>query len=94
MQVDPTKPSLIPPVSKRLKLKCDQMLSNFAFNCNLRRYHMRKHKHGGTDKGRDGIDNFFKTHTCSPMCKLLGGAVQIDHIKLQSKSRLVSALEN
>jgi hypothetical protein len=27
---------------------------------------------GGTDKGQDGIDNFFNTHTCSPMCDLLG----------------------
>jgi len=26
----------------------------------------------GTDKGQDGIDNFFNTHTCSPMCAHLG----------------------
>jgi len=35
-------------------------------------YHRGRHKHGGTDKGQDGIDNFFKTHTCSPMCVHLG----------------------
>ena len=38
MQVDPVKPTLKPPGTKRLKLKCDEPLSNFAFNFNLRRY--------------------------------------------------------
>jgi len=38
VQVDPTKPKLKPPGTKRLKLKCDKLLSNFAFNFNLRRY--------------------------------------------------------
>jgi hypothetical protein len=28
----------------------------------------RRHKHGVTDKGREGIDNFFKTHVCNPLC--------------------------
>jgi hypothetical protein len=32
------QPKLKPPRSKRLKLKCDILLSNFAFNFNLRRY--------------------------------------------------------
>ena len=32
------KPVLKPPGSKILKLRCDGPLSNFAFNCNLRRY--------------------------------------------------------
>ena len=39
VQVDPTmKPKLKPPGTKRLKLKCDVLPSNFAFKFNLRRY--------------------------------------------------------
>jgi len=38
VQVDPIKPTLKAPGYARLKLKCDDMLSNFAFKLNLRRY--------------------------------------------------------
>jgi len=38
VQVDPIKPTLKAPGTKRLKVKCDESLSNFAFNFNLRRY--------------------------------------------------------
>jgi len=38
VQVDPFKPTLKAPGSERLKLKCDDLLSNFAFDFNLRRY--------------------------------------------------------
>jgi hypothetical protein len=38
VQVDPVKPMLKPPETKRLKPKCDGPLSNFAFEFNLRRY--------------------------------------------------------
>jgi hypothetical protein len=38
VQVDPIKPKLKPPGTKRLKLKCDILLSNSAFKVNLRRY--------------------------------------------------------
>ena len=38
MQVYPIKPTLKPPGTKRFKLKYDEVLSNFAFNFNLRRY--------------------------------------------------------
>ena len=38
VQVDPMKPRLKPPGTKRLKLKCDILLSNYAFIFNLRRY--------------------------------------------------------
>ena len=40
MQVDPTRPSLIAPVSMRLKLYHEQLQlpSNFAFDFNLRHY--------------------------------------------------------
>jgi hypothetical protein len=38
VQVAPIKPTLKAPGTKRLKLKCYQPLSNFAFNSSLRRY--------------------------------------------------------
>jgi len=38
VQVDPIKPALKAPGIKRLKLKYDGPLSNFAFNFNLCRY--------------------------------------------------------
>ena len=38
MQVDPNKPTLKPPGTKRLKLEYDEQLPNFGFKFNLRRY--------------------------------------------------------
>jgi len=39
VQVDPMRPKLKPPGTKRLKLiKCDLLLSSFTFEFNLRRY--------------------------------------------------------
>ncbi len=38
VQVDPIKPTLKAPGTKRLKLEYDEPLSNFAFKFNLRRY--------------------------------------------------------
>ena len=38
MQVDPIKPTLKAPGTNRLKLKYEKLLSNIAFNFNLRRY--------------------------------------------------------
>ena len=38
MQVDPIKPTLKALGIKPLKLKYDELLSSFAFKCNLRRY--------------------------------------------------------
>jgi hypothetical protein len=38
VQVDPIKPMLKAPGTKRLKLEYDKLLSSFAFNFNLRRY--------------------------------------------------------
>ena len=38
MQFDPMKPKLKAPGPKCLTLKCDEQLSIFAFNFNLRRY--------------------------------------------------------
>ena len=45
VQVDPMKPKLKPPGTERLKLKCDDPLSIFAFNFNLRRYLKEYRKH-------------------------------------------------
>jgi len=38
VQVDPIKPVLKAPGSQRLRLRCDILLSNYAFKFNLRRY--------------------------------------------------------
>jgi len=38
VQVDPIKPTLKAPGSKRLKIKRDKLVSRFAFNFNMRRY--------------------------------------------------------
>ena len=38
VQVDPITPTLKAPGTKRLKLKYHELLSNFAFKFNLRRY--------------------------------------------------------
>ena len=38
MQVDPEKLKLKSPGTKRLKLRCDTLLSNYAFKFKLRRY--------------------------------------------------------
>ena len=38
MQVDPMKSKLKLPATKRLKLNCDEPLSNFAFKLKLCRY--------------------------------------------------------
>jgi len=32
----------------------------------------KKHKNGATDKGSDGVEKFFKTHECGPLCARLG----------------------
>jgi hypothetical protein len=38
VQLDPTKPPLKAPGAEPFKPKCDELLSNFAFNFNLRGY--------------------------------------------------------
>ena len=40
MQVEPIKPRLKLPRTKRLKVTCDEPLSRFAFNFNLRSYNL------------------------------------------------------
>jgi hypothetical protein len=38
VQVDPIKPTLKAPGTKHLKAKCEELLSNFGYKLNLRRY--------------------------------------------------------
>jgi len=47
VQVDPSKPTLKAPATKRLKLKHDRLLSSFAFNFDLRHYISAPRKCGG-----------------------------------------------
>ena len=42
VQVDPIRPTLKAPGTKRLKLKYDEPVSNFAFKFNLRRYNQKQ----------------------------------------------------
>ena len=42
MHVGPIKPKLKGAISEGLKLKCDDLLSNFAFIFNLRRYNKER----------------------------------------------------
>ena len=32
----------------------------------------RRHVNGSTDKGREGMEKFFETHQCGPLCRKLG----------------------
>ena len=52
MQVDPIKPTLKAPGSKRLKLKYDELLSSFGFNFNLRHYTLGADGHTPKERGR------------------------------------------
>ena len=45
MQVDPIKPTLPPPETQSLKLRCDEMLSTFAFHFNLHHYNKAEVEH-------------------------------------------------
>jgi hypothetical protein len=42
VQVDPIKPTLKAPKTKRLKIKYDQLLSNFGIKFNLCRYNLER----------------------------------------------------
>ena len=57
MQVDPIKPVLKPPKTKRLKVKVDEPLSSFAFKFNLRRYITDRDQHDSQEFMRMLIDS-------------------------------------
>ena len=42
MQVDPIKPKLKPPITKRLKVECDILISTSTFKFKLRSYNKEK----------------------------------------------------
>ena len=77
MQVDPTKPTLKPPGTKRLKLKCDALLSillqfcfNFtAFKINLHHYT----KEDMSQRGNGGFVSGTAATAPGPMGDLAGG---------------------
>ena len=50
-----SNPVLNPPGAQRLKLTCDDLLSNFAFNFNLCRYTVALSDHIVASGGRDGF---------------------------------------
>jgi len=57
VQVDPIKPTLTAPGTKRLKLKYDKPLSSFAYNFHLRRYNTEEAAARAYNKHvKDGVD--------------------------------------
>ena len=56
MQVDPIKPTFKAPETQRSKLKCDQLLSSFAFGFKLHRYSKAPLWERGFNKQRIGRD--------------------------------------
>ena len=104
MQVDPIKPKLTLPGTKRLKLKCDVPLSKFAFNFNLRRYNeeivrvetenasLRERLDEAAAAAEDGRAPGPASYAGDDGAGK-GRAVQIDLIKPELKPRLVAALE-
>jgi len=77
VQLDPIKPTLKPTGTKRLKLKCDILLSHSAFKFNLRRFTMAawaadgNYRGGGVGGGHavDAFDAFDVT------CMAAGGGL-------------------
>jgi len=68
--------------TKRKELVCDLQgvftssadKSNFEFTDPVIHHHSatgRKNVYGRTDRGKDGIESFFKTHKCSGLCEML-----------------------
>jgi hypothetical protein len=54
VQVAPFEPTLKPPGTKRLKLKCDNLFSSSAFNFNVRRYNVGRRGRRGSGGGGGG----------------------------------------
>ena len=61
MQVDPIKPKLIPPGTKRLKMEYDGLLSKFAFTFNLCRYNKAEQRLVGVVGLAEQVNMAFKT---------------------------------
>ena len=101
MQVDPSKPTLKAPGTKRLKLRDDDPLSCFGFNFILRRYTKVPVVHGmdeaemvlrmGSLASADQLSS--ARAAVSRMSELLGEAVQVDPIKTMFKAPGTKALD-
>ena len=79
MQIDPIKPMLKAPGTKRLKLKYDEPLSNAAFNVNLRRYIEAPARGIAVDESQ--LSQVFYRHAAS----LVGPAASVDaHMAAQT----------
>jgi len=67
VQVDPMKPTLKPPGTKRSKLRCDKLLSTSAFKFKLRRYSVEVLCNPECDNGACGRRQaLFKAKVASP----------------------------
>jgi len=66
------KPVVKAPITKRLKLRCDEPLSNFAFELNLRRFNLESN----SIEELDGL-----LHLEHLRCLYIGKAVQVVPIK-------------
>ena len=64
VQVDPIKPTLKPPGTKRLKLKCDELRSSFGFKFNVRRYALGAGNHYAEIQV---VDEIFDKHAADKM---------------------------
>ena len=99
MQVDPFKPTLKAPGSKRLILKHDQLVSNFSFNFHLRRFSEASFFLTGVQGGGGSAEAEEEDAAAPPLdataqlIRQLGRAVQVDSITTRLEARLVSALE-
>ena len=70
MQVDPIKPILKAPGTKHLKLKCDELLSSFAFKLNLHHYSEEPQPSEFAVPGEKGFgEELCKTYECMTNCK-------------------------
>ena len=76
MQVDPIKPTFKSPGSKLLRLEHEKLLSNFAFNFNLRRYN--EVLIGGGADGATLLYDASKNGRLDEVEILLGGGAEVN----------------
>jgi len=84
-------PTVKAPASKRLKLKCDERLPNFAFKINLRRYQWERYRLDMVGRCRLTVSRpVFKAPIVSTLDTVIGSyafnVVQVDPIKTRAQS--------